>query len=801
MSGIGSIYNLLDTGAGSFVYHLMILLALLAAVGISLVEYRRTRNPDQHRFLRAFSVLLLLRVPLLFGGPAVYEAAGNGPPDLPRALGPLLTYTLELSNLAVLWWAFLAPLLGRRWSRLFLVGSLLLTAGLSVAFLPSWYRASASLAYVDFWQQTVWDLLATLLALAAAALLTASQRRLGTILPAVSFTLLTSGHALALFGQEGAGRLINLIGYPLLAVAVYRAALQDLYAYRHELETLSGESLRQTRELLSLVKVSRALGESLDLSTILQSAVENIAHALEADRAAVLLADEDLEELHLASQFVPLERNHYDERSSASIPVVDYPLLDHVMRRKKQLILNPLTDSSRLRPLYELLGSHGEGPAILQPLVHQHNVLGALAVGRDKSKRPFGDSEARLCDSVALQLAAAVENARLYQNLTEALRVQQEEAGRREAILESITEGVIVTNSEGRAVLLNAAAEEILGVGRERVLGQPLQHLLEMAAADREVDFAQLPDLTSPLHVLFELQDKQVRVSAAPVRALDGETVGVVAALRDVTKEVQAEKAKRDFIAVISHELRTPLTAILGYTEALYSGMGGELTATQSRFTRTVHENARRMVAMANNLIALTDSERGHLQLEYGETDLALIIGEVVQSFTPLVQANQLEWNLDVEQDLPIIDGDSNRIRQVVANLVSNAINFTFPGGRITVGAGVVDRREESGPAYCSFWVQDTGIGIPADKQAIIWDRFSRADGPIKEEGRGLGLGLAIVKSLTEAHGGRVWVESVAGEGSSFTVLLPVRRPSPSLLEVGTAYPQMDDAVPTSGDA
>jgi signal transduction histidine kinase len=201
------------------------------------------------------------------------------------------------------------------------------------------------------------------------------------------------------------------------------------------------------------------------------------------------------------------------------------------------------------------------------------------------------------------------------------------------------------------------------------------------------------------------------------------------------------------------------------------------------------------MVTMADNLIALSETERGHLELEYGEVDLALIIARVTDSFSGQMRDNQLECEMDLDPDQPLIDGDSDRIQHAVANLVSNAIRFTFPGGHITVGAAQVETNGGE-PEFCRIWVADTGIGIPQEKQTAIWGRFFQAEGPVKEQGGGLGLGLAIVKSLVEAHGGRVWVESRAGEGSTFTILLPIKRPSPSLLKDEPTYPELGEMGP-----
>ncbi|MBN1179079.1 MAG: PAS domain S-box protein [Anaerolineae bacterium] len=800
MSGV---LDLLGAGTGTFVYHLMILLALLAAAGISYIEYRRTSNPDQYRILCAFSALFVLRIPLLFGDSTPVDPTADVSLFL-KALVPILVYALEVSSLTLLWWAFISPLIDRRANRVFLFGSLGLALVLAVAFFPSWYQTVQSFAFFDyaaFWQQKVWDLWAVALSLSGAVLLFTFRHRLGYILPAVSFILLTLGNTLILLdgvlieGIIGLGRLINLIGYPLIVVAVYRSALQDLYVYRQELETLSEGSLRQTRELLFLVEVSRAMGKSLNLETVLKEMTESVGHALDADRVAILLTDESLETVELAAQYVPLQRS-WGPTPTVSCALSEQPVLDHVVRRRKQVALDP-RGQSRLQPLFALLGSQEQGPVILQPLLRQQRVLGVLAVGRDRSKRPFTTSEERLCGSVASQIAASIENARLYHNLAVALEQQREEAGQREAILQSINEGIIVNNAEGRAVMLNASAEKILGLTREQVINRPIQHLLEAAAADRQMDLTSIQDISAPLQTLFELRNQQIQVSAAPVVTADGESLGVVAVLRDITKEVQAEEAKREFITVISHELRTPLTAILGYTEALYSGMVGEVSETQAGFIRTIHDNARKMVAMADNMIALSEAERGHLELEYGETDLEMIIGEVIQAFSTQMQNKQLDWTIDVEETLPIIEADPSRIRQVLANLVSNAVKFTLPGGHVTVGGANVDATPDA-PGFCRLWVTDTGIGIPPEKQAVIWERFTQSEGRIQEDVDGLGLGLSIVRSLVEAHGGRVWVDSVPGRGSTFTLLIPTQRPENSPLDARGTYPDMDQAAPPS---
>lgn len=797
MGIFGPLYNLLSTGPGTFVYHLLILLALEGAAGIALIEYRHTRNPDQRRFLYAFLVILILRLPLLALGPQGHAL-----------LAPLL-YALEVASLAIMGWAFLAPVIGRRGGRWFLFVNLAAIAGTTLLFFPLWYpliQAVPFFEYAAFWQQTVWDLWATLLALVSGLLLIRRRQQVGYALPGIAFLIIALGNGLVTIDQAGLGRLINLFGYPIISVIVYRAALQDLWSYRQELQTLSERSLQQMRELLSLLEVGRTLSASLELERVLKQVAENIAQALDADRVAILLQspseersqpDEAPEMLRLMALYAP-PAGHlaFDE---ADIPLPQYPLLAHAVRRRRHLILHPHQPQAELQSLYDLMQSPRGGPTIIQPIVHRDRVGGILIVLNDRHPTPFESRDARLCESIAAQMGAAIENVYLYRrleeqvkHLAEALQEREREISLREAILESTAEGIIVTDKQGKAIRLNAAAEHILGISREQLLGRSLQQALASITGQSLEDGR---TLQSPLQTLFELEGKQVAISAAPIRLPTGEHLGTVTVLRDVTREVLAEQSKREFIANISHELRTPLTAILGYSEALYSGMVGTLAPTQSTFIHIIHDNARRLVTIANNLIAMAESERGRLELNYAPTDLGLLVGEVLESFIPQMKARQLEWRLEVPDDLPPVEVDPLRIRQVVTNLLSNAVKFTYPGGRVTVGVTTVPEPDGAPSRFCRLWVQDTGIGIPLEEQPRVWERFYRSEDPLRREAGGLGVGLSIVKSLTEAHGGRVWLESAPGKGSTFTILLPIRRIPPPAIAGGEEYPKIEEAL------
>jgi PAS domain S-box-containing protein len=768
---------------------------------IALIEWRHTRNPDHRRIVMTFAALLTLRIPLV-----IVASAGWA------FIAPLIS-SLETASLMLLGWAFLAPVLGGRISKLSLaigIGVIGLSAAVSLAIwsdnlapIPASMRTELWRdLYNESWLLPLWLVLSLSLTLIPPIILLIRPQReerwmtiAGFAILAFGFFVLVVGSVLRVAGQStsvehsiwiGWGRLFNLAGYSLFAVAVYRTAMQDMWTYRQELQTMSEEALRQAKELFFLLETSRSIGDSLDLDAILQRVVESTAMAMDADRAAIfLIAPDDPDTATLAAQYTPLQRPELAARHPR-LSLSDQPTLDYALQRRKQLILNEEIDNPRLKALYSLLGSPEAGPTIVQPLLHQKAILGALVVGNDHSRHTFSPNKSRLCQSVAVQVTAAIENARLYRDLqaqatqlAELLQSQEDEGRRRMAILESVADGVVVSDSEGRIIIVNVAAERILGTARKRILGRSLRHLTGHTALDPNTDWGVVADSDTTLQTVFELEGKVVHVSAAPVLTPSGDNLGIVAVLRDISREVEGERAKSEFITSISHELRTPLTAIRGYAEALGGGMVGPLSEAQTHFLGIIRDNALRMGSLTENLIAISELERGGLKLEYIETDIHLAVGDVVNGFQSEIEARQLDLVLMLDENLPTIEADPARIRQILDNLISNAVKFTYPGGRVTIGASLLRDEENPSTPHCAIWIEDTGIGISPDEQAHIWERFYRPSSPLAVEASGLGVGLSIVKSLVEAHNGRVWLESTPGVGSKFTVLLPIKRTKP----------------------
>jgi signal transduction histidine kinase len=240
-----------------------------------------------------------------------------------------------------------------------------------------------------------------------------------------------------------------------------------------------------------------------------------------------------------------------------------------------------------------------------------------------------------------------------------------------------------------------------------------------------------------------------------------------VAVVRDVTREREFDHLKDDFVATVSHELRTPLTSIVGFVDLLLDGDAGPLPDIARRYLEIVVGNGERMTAIINDLLDVSRLEAGQIKLNRTPLDFAIAVENVAAGFDPLIAAKRQTLRLDLPTDLPPAWADSERIAQVLANLVSNAHKFTPEDGTITIAV----RRQDD---LLRVSVADTGVGLSADERARLFTKFYRVDKVASRQAGGTGLGLSITRALVELHGGTIGVESAPGQGSTFSFTLPL---------------------------
>jgi len=364
------------------------------------------------------------------------------------------------------------------------------------------------------------------------------------------------------------------------------------------------------------------------------------------------------------------------------------------------------------------------------------------------------------------------------------------ERNRSSAILRSMVEGVAAIDAHERLVFSNRAFSEILNLDPANIEGR---HLIEVVRNSELLGLIRRAlrgeeGLQSDI-AMGIVQQQSFAVTATPVRALEsappavpgilpesgsGESAkprrenpsGAVVVLHDVTELRRLERVRQDFVANVSHEFKTPLTAIQGFAETLLAG-ALEDPRNNRRFLEIIREHAARLARLTDDLLKLARIEAGKLELEFLSVRPMELIERCAETAMLKAGHKKITLAMDILPELPAMRGDSGLLRDVLQNLLDNAIQYTPAGGRIEVSATASARE-------AVIAVADTGIGIPLADQERIFERFYRVDAARSREAGGTGLGLSIAKHIVEAHGGRLWVQSEVGRGSKFYFSIPL---------------------------
>jgi two-component system, OmpR family, phosphate regulon sensor histidine kinase PhoR len=352
----------------------------------------------------------------------------------------------------------------------------------------------------------------------------------------------------------------------------------------------------------------------------------------------------------------------------------------------------------------------------------------------------------------------------MTETLVQRNRELSEQAGKLEAILDSIADGVIVFDQQNQIVSFNPAARPLLeSLGVEN----------PGSRNDREPHSAFAPFLYGESafpRERFQIGSRFFSGTTAPVTAASGETVGRVIVLHDVTREAEAETLKDGLITSISHELRTPLTSIKGYVELLLMSAKDSLDPSHVNFLEIVNNNTDKLIGHVNKLIEISEIQDGSLKLNLDWLETTDLIQDAVAVWEIPMQEKNLALEIKLEGDSLPLYGDAKRLAWALENLLSNAYHFTLPGGQIRVCAEQNSLTQET-----YIQVTDTGIGIDAADIPYIFTRFFRLQNPQTFNEEGVGLGLFIVKSIVEMHQGRIWIDSVIDQGTTVHIMLPGR--------------------------
>jgi GAF domain-containing protein/nitrogen-specific signal transduction histidine kinase len=540
---------------------------------------------------------------------------------------------------------------------------------------------------------------------------------------------------------------------------------------------------REQQNTETLLRILTEVSSSLDLDRALNRTLSLLIEAVGAEQGTIMLLHADDNLLHYRAGYGYLTDRGGDGSRRFTLKVGE-GLAGWVVQRREAVLVNDLHQDPRW--VRSAVAGQDHRSAIVVPMQVVEDVIGVLMVFQ-REANSFSHDMLNLVRAIGNQVAVAINNAHLYELIRDQaerlgvmFRKEQEDASRSHAILEAVADGVLVTGVDNRITFVNSSTEHILDVRQEKLVGNSLESFAGLfgKSANRWMQtirhWSEDPSSYQPGETYAEqlqLENQRiVLVHLAPV-ILQNDFLGTVSIFRDITREVEVDRLKSEFVATVSHELRTPMTAIKGYVDILLMGAAGALDENQTHFLEIVRNNIERLNILVNDLLDISRIESGRITLNPQSVNLREIAEEVISDVLRRSQQENkpMALSLDAPPKVSPVLGDRERIRQIMGNLVDNAFNYTPQNGTIRINI-----HQQDGEMQVD--VQDNGVGIAPEDQARIFERFFRGEHPLVLATPGTGLGLAIVRQLVEMHRGRIWMTSsgVPGEGSTFSFTLPV---------------------------
>ncbi len=604
------------------------------------------------------------------------------------------------------------------------------------------------------------------------------------------------------------------------------ARLQESYAgLERKVEERTHELQEALEQQTATADVLRVISSSpTDLQPVLDVVAKNAARVCEATDALVLRVD---------GEFLQLVANSGEIRArTTKVPISRDWVGGRVVLERRAIHVHDLAAELEEYPdSRDFQKRAGARTTLVAPMLREGTPIGIIVIRRQEV-RPFTDQQIALLETFADQAVIAIENVRLFQELqarTQDLSQSLEETGALSEVIRAVSSSLdlreVLDTVARRAIALSGAdgcgifelspgrkAFDVVvsqGLSREFVsavqgLSVGADHGTISRAAETD-EPVQIPDIEDahgyPFRALF-LQEGLRSVLTVPMGGgdvargivvvrrrpglFDERVVNLMTALANQSKvaiananlfrEIEekshllevANRHKSEFLANMSHELRTPLNAIIGFSEVLLQRMFGELNPKQDEYLQDVLSSGRHLLSLINDILDLSKVEAGRMDLELARFDVPQALQDTLVLVRERAVRHGIDLHLEVDRRLGPLVADERKIKQVLLNLLSNAVKFTPEGGRVEVGAAPGDGGVE-------ISVTDTGIGIAPENQELIFEEFRQVGGDYAHKREGTGLGLTLARKLVELHGGRLWVKSQPGQGSTFTFSIPER--------------------------
>jgi two-component system NtrC family sensor kinase len=498
--------------------------------------------------------------------------------------------------------------------------------------------------------------------------------------------------------------------------------------------SLEASLQRRLNELETLARIGRTVTAMLNVDEVLRTVVEEAVQLTGAEEGSLLLLDEESGEMYMRAS-----KNFDDDFASAFRLHVRDSLAGQVIKTGRPILLDE-SSPQKIKTAY-LVHS-----LIYVPLRVRGKTTGVLGVDNRKAGRILTQQDVIVMMAMADYAAIAIENAQLYYRT-------ESERRKLETVIKDTQSGVIVVDPENRVMMLNKTAKDAFNVKGE-YFGRSVAEVFDHSRLLEVIRAGSGPSRREEVNVddgrIFSVQKSSINA------------VGYSIVMHDITHLKDLDRIKSEFVTTVSHDLRSPLTAILGYVELIERA--GPLTTQQEDFVGRVRISVEQIAHLVTDLLDLGRIESG-LDTTKERTPMAVLTHYALDSFRNRIAEKGLKLETNLQDGLPFVYGDPIRLRQLVDNLLENAMKYTASDGTIYIETEAEDDQ-------VILRIRDTGPGIPPQDQPFLFDKFFRASNT-PGDAPGTGLGLSIVKSIVDQHDGRIWVESELGQGATFTVVLP----------------------------
>ena len=518
-----------------------------------------------------------------------------------------------------------------------------------------------------------------------------------------------------------------------------------------EQSRLLDETLSRLSEVSMLYTMAEKIASSLDLEDVLNTIVTSLREVIGCRACCIFLVDESEENLEIkaADGLKP----HW--RKMAKLKLGEGAA--GVAAAEGRTVYLPDTHKD---PNFIFFDKDVHSLLVV-PLVAQGKVIGTINVD-DSLPNAFDQTQERLLAIAAAQAGITIENARLFTKISAEQQQMQ-------AIIQHMADGLLLINSKGVIITCNATLAMMLGMHPGQIVGQNIhmQNLPpNLASITADITNRARTGVLAKEVAIEAPRQRALQVFSTTVVDSQKQPVGEVRLVHDVTRERELEQLKDDFFSTISHELRTPLFSIQGFAQLMLEEE--ELDPeTQKEFLGTIQRQAIQLSEMVNNLLDISKLDAGKLVLEKKPVIVADLINQTILKLQGFAHQQQVRLSSNLSPFIPEIMGDNLRLEQVLTNLIGNAIKFSAADQQVLISAALDENS-------VLVQVTDNGIGIPAEDLDQIFSRYYQAQNKSERSAMGTGLGLHISKKIIEGHQGRIWAESVAGQGSTFCFTLPV---------------------------